>query len=306
MKGAIPLPSSRKAAIFLWLVPVLFLVVSAIPSSRILHERASVAQTGERGVRSGGLILGISKRPAFAFGFRNFLGDLAWLQAVQVAGSRRISRDDYDRLDILLKTVGNLDPHFAVPYLLGGIILGDSPDHVGAALDTLERGRAYHPLEWRLPFYIGYIKYFSLGDPIGSGKAIEEASRIPGSPPYFPLLASRMLSEGRETKTALALLDGILRQESDPARIEVLKKRIGEVVVERDIQELERSVEAFRRRNGEFPSTLADLVHTGLLPRLPAEPNGGRYILDPDGTVRSDRVTGRLKVFKPSGTGEER
>jgi len=246
-----------------------------------------------------GLLWQIGRHPAFTFGFRNVVADAAWLQAVQVSGSRRMSRDDYDRLDILLKTVGNLDPHFVVPYLLGGVILGDSPDHVEAALDTLERGRAYHPLEWRLPFYIGYIKYFSLGDPIGSGKAIEEASRIPGGPPYLPLLASRMLSEGREPETALALLDGILRQESDPVRIEVLKKRIREVVVERDIQELERAVEAFRRRNGEFPSTLADLVRNGFLPRLPAEPNGGRYILGPDGTVRSDRVSTRLRVFRP-------
>ncbi len=306
MKGAIPLPSSRKAAIFLWLVPVLFLVVSAIPSSRILHERALVAQTGERGVRSGGLILEISKRPAFAFGFRNFLGDLAWLQAVQAAGSRRMSRGDYDRLAVLIRIVGNLDPRFVVPYLLGGLLLGDSPDHVGDALDILEKGRNNHPADWRFPFYTGYIRYFSLGDPLEGGKALMVASRIAGSPPYLTFLSTRMLSEGKKPETALAFLRGMVREETDPARLEILRKRMREVIVERDIQFLERAVDAYRQNTGEAPATLTDLLRSGLIPRIPVEPHGGRYLLQPDGTVRSDRVTDRLKVFKSSGTGEKR
>ena len=306
MKEANPLPFPRKAASFLWLVPVLFLGVSVIPSSRILHERASVAQTGERGVRSGGLILRISKRPAFAFGFRNFLGDLAWLQAVQTAGSRRMSRRDYDRLAVLIRIVGNLDPRFVVPYLLGGILLGDSPDHVGVALDILEKGRNNHPADWRFPFYTGYIRYFSLGDPLEGGDALVAASRIPGSPPYLPLLAARMLSEGRKPETALAFLSAMLNQETDPARREILNRRIREVIVERDIQTMERAIEAYREKTGEMPAALTDLLRSGLLPRIPDEPHGGKYFLQQDGTVRSDRVTGRLKVFKPSGTGEKR
>lgn len=296
---------SRNASRFLpgcalaWSLFMALLGFQALLSSEVARTRpVTVPERAGRDERAG-LLWQISRRTEFAFGFRNFLADIAWLKAVQVAGSGRLHRDDYDRMDVLIQTVGNLDPRFDVPYFLGGIILGDSPDHVGAALDTLERGRAHHPREWRLPFYIGYIRYFSLGDPIGAGRAVEDASRIPDSPPYLPLLASRMLSEGREPETALALLDGILRQESDPSRIEVLEKRIREVVVERDIQELEHAAEAFRRRFGRFPPTLADLVRTGVVPRLPSEPNGGRYILGPDGTVRSDRVTTRLRVFRP-------
>ncbi|MBK5095481.1 MAG: tetratricopeptide repeat protein, partial [Deltaproteobacteria bacterium] len=96
------------------------------------------------------------------------------------------------------------------------------------------------------------------------------------------------------------------REETDPARLEILRKRMREVIVERDIQFLERAVDAYRQNTGEVPATLTDLLRSGLIPRIPVEPHGGKYLLQPDGTVRSDRVTGRLKVFKPSGTGEER
>jgi hypothetical protein len=282
------------------LLPLVFvlLVAQGLMSFQTERSRRYLFEGEKTTDAPRGLQWHIGRHPAFTFGFRNVFADAAWLQVVQISGSHRMSRGDYARLDVLLQTVGSLDPRFDVPYLLGGLILGESPDHVEAALDTLERGRAHHPREWRLPFYVGYIKYFSLGDPIGSGRAIEEASRIPGSPPYLPLLASRMLSEGRETKTALALLDGILRQESDPARIEVLKKRIREVVVERDIQELERAVETYRRRHGGYPSTLTDLVRTGMVLRVPAEPNGGRYLLSPEGEVRSSTMPNRLKVFR--------
>jgi hypothetical protein len=107
-----------------------------------------------------------------------------------------------------------------------------------------------------------------------------------------------MLSEGREPGTALAFLAEMERQETNPARREVLKKRISEVIVERDIQSLERAADAFRIRFGEYPDNLSDLVQAGIIRRIPVEPHGGTYILSSGGEVRSDRVKQRLKVFR--------
>jgi hypothetical protein len=278
---------------------LLLFAVSVVLSFRMNEERQQAARKGAYPPPArGGLLTEISRRPSLAFGFRNFLGDMVWLKAVQVSGDRRMAREDYDRLHHLLDTVINFDPQFKVPYLLGGIILGDSPDHSREALQTLARGRKNHPSEWRFPFYIGYIRYFSLGDPIGGGKALVEASHVPGSAPYLPLLAARMLSEGREPETALAFLDEMMRQETNPGRREALLKRVREVIVERDIQMLERAVEEYRRRTGRSPDDIAGLAGTGLIPAVPGEPNGGKYFLAPDGKIHSDRVGTRMKVFR--------
>jgi len=292
--------STARAAAFavLWVLPIFFLAASALLSSRILHERSLVSRTRDS-LRGGeNLLHQVSRHPAFAFGFRNFLGDLAWLGAVQVAGSRKMTPGDYDRLYILIKTVGNFDPRFVVPYLMGGIILGDSPGYARKALDILNRGVKSHPADWRFPFYIGYTQYFSLGDPLEGAKALEEAARMPESPSYLPLLAARMFAEGRAPETALAFLERMVREETDPARLKVLNRRIREVIVERDIQTLETAVAAYQERMGTTPSMLSDLVLAGLIRTIPEEPNGGRYVLSPDGTVRSNRVTSRLKVFR--------
>jgi len=125
-----------------------------------------------------------------------------------------------------------------------------------------------------------------------------EAARLPGSPAYLPGLASRMLSEAREPGAALALLETIVRQENDPARRAVLERRIREVTVERDLQALERAVESYREKMGTVPRELSDLVRAGILSGIPKEPNGGRYLMEPEGKVRSDRAFQRLRVFQ--------
>ena len=178
-------------------------------------------------------------------------------------------------------------------------MLGDSPNHAGAALDLLTRGEGQFPSEWRFPFYNGYVQYFSLGNPEEGGIAILRAARIPGSPEYFPLLASRMLSEGHRPATALAFLQGMTERETDPRRKASLEERIRRVIVERDLQSMEMAIAEYTSRVGAPPGTLADLVQGGILPRIPEEPYGGRYLLAPEGGVRSDRAPReRLRVLR--------
>ncbi len=282
-----------------WLLSMLFLASSAVFSSSLSQVRREGVAAGREGAAREDLLLMISRKPAFSFGFRNFLADLSWLQAVQVAGARRMTGGDYDKLDRLVRTVNNLDPRFDIPYFLGGLVLGDSPDHVPQALDVLGRGWESHPGDWRFPFYIGYLRYFSLGDPGGGGRILEAAARLPGSPTYLPLLAARMLSEGRQPETALAFLTEMMKHETDPTRLAILERRIREVIVERDVQMLEMAVESYRKKTGSLPPGPSALVREGLIGSVPAEPNGGRYLLSRDGSVRSSKMPHRLKVFRP-------
>jgi len=253
---------------------------------------------GDTGIPSS-LLGAVSRRPVLSFGFRNLLADIAWLEAVQVSGNRKMTRDDYDRLSDLLSTVVRFDPRFVIPYLLGGIVLGDSPGHIGAALDLLARGERQIPSEWRFPFYTSYVQYFSLGNPEEGGTALLRAARIPGSPAYFPLLASRMLAEGNRPETALAFLQEMTARETDPRRKASLEERVRRVIVERDLQSMEMAIATYTAAVGAPPRKLADLVQEGMLSRIPEEPYGGRYLLTPDGGVRSDRAPReRLKVFR--------
>jgi len=273
------------------------LLVSMGMSWRLLPLR-DVPELGQMVREVPGLLVAVSRRPEFAFGFRNVLADVVWLQAVQVAGGRKLTPTEYDRLYVLLNVEADLDPKFEMPYFLGGLVLGESPLHVRDALRVFERGKVTHPADWRFPFYMGFTHYFSLGDGLAGGGAMAEAARLPGSPAYLTGLASRMLTEAREPEAALALLETITRQENDPVRRSVLERRVREVTVERDLRALERAVERYREKAGVAPENLSALVKEGILEGIPPEPNGGSYVIDRGGRVRSDRVSQRLRVYQ--------
>jgi len=273
------------------------LLVSMGMSWRLLPLR-DVPELGQMVREVPGLLVAVSRRPEFAFGFRNVLADVVWLQAVQVAGGRKLTPTEYDRLYVLLNVEADLDPKFEMPYFLGGLVLGESPLHVRDALRVFERGKVTHPADWRFPFYMGFTHYFSLGDGLAGGGAMAEAARLPGSPAYLTGLASRMLTEAREPEAALALLETITRQENDPVRRSVLERRGREVTVERDLMALERAVERYREKAGVAPENLSALVKEGILEGIPPEPNGGSYVIDRGGRVRSDRVSQRLRVYQ--------
>jgi hypothetical protein len=277
--------------------PVLLMLLSTFVSGKFsslgLHVKRSDPSRDSYGV-----IALIAKNPSFSFGFRNMLSDVVWLEAVQTAGNKRVEDTDYGLLARQLNLVADLDPRFTVPYLLGGLVLSESPSHTKDALDLLARGRSSHPNDWRFPFYIGYTQYFSLGETIEAGRSMREAARLPGRPPYLPLLASRMLSEANDPQAALNLLASVAGQETDPVRRSALERRMMEVAVERDIQFLEKAMEVYRGVNGFYPDDLHDLVEAGVIVSIPKEPNGGRYLLERGGKVRSSKISHRLRVFQ--------
>ena len=77
------------------------LLVSMGMSWRLLPP-GDVPESGLRVRDVPGLLIAVSRRPEFAFGFRNVLADVVWLQAIQVAGNRKLTPTEYDRLYVLL------------------------------------------------------------------------------------------------------------------------------------------------------------------------------------------------------------
>ena len=85
------------------------LLVSMGMSWRLLPLR-DVPDSGQQVREVPGLLMAVSRRPEFAFGFRNVMADVVWLQAVQVAGNRKLTPAEYDRLYVLIFVEADLDP----------------------------------------------------------------------------------------------------------------------------------------------------------------------------------------------------
>lgn len=270
------------------------------------------------GVSSGGVLMALERqRPAAVraeelsylpkgehlkvavLGYDEFAADLIWLKAVQHLGATRQSKGGYFWAYHAVDVVTDLDPKFLPAYVAAGTILGVWAGLLHESIEILQKGMREHPDVWQLPFYIGYDYFYELCDPARAAPYFQAAAGLPGAPSYLPSLAARMTVAGGDPGAALEFLQRLYEQTSDPRLRGALEQKMKEVIVERDIRELEDGVRQYRARHKRIPRTLAELAAKGIVPRLPDEPFGGRYELDPSsGTVRAVGRSERLDIYR--------
>jgi hypothetical protein len=236
-------------------------------------------------------------KPAL-LGYHHLGADILWLRLLQVLGNKRNSSDEYEWIYHALDVITTLDPQYAYAYYVGGNILGDLAKRPDLSNRLLEKGAGENPEVWYVPFLLGYNHYFLLDDPAKGAEYMMRAAGLPDRPAYLPGLATRLSAEAGNPATALVFLEARLRETQDPQLREEFINRMKEVKIERDIQLLERAVESFRTTHRALPPTLTALVAERVLSRLPQEPFGGEYHLNPKtGSVSSSTHPNRLRTF---------
>ncbi len=207
-----------------------------------------------------------------SLGFAALVADYHWLHAIQIVGGERGRTEKHaPLLARLLDVVTALDPWVGHPYRFGALWLTDSPDSVRFANRLLERGIAYHPLDWRNRHYLGFNLFYYLGDEARAADVLAPAVALPGAPAYLgPLVAKLRL--GHADLDATEIFVSQLAQDADDGykRAEYLKE-LDEIAVERLARSLDAAREEYRRRNGRDIASVEDLARgpTRVLSALP-------------------------------------
>lgn len=236
-------------------------------------------------------------KPAL-LGYHHLGADILWLRLVQVLGNKRNAADEYEWMYHALDVITDLDPQYAYAYYAGGVVLGDLAHRTDLSNQLLLKGTDANPTVWNIPFLLGYNHYFLLDDPAKGAEYIMRAASLPDRPDYLPGLATRLSAEAGNPETALAFLEARLAETQDPQMREFFVKRMKEVIIERDLQMLERAVETYRTKHRALPGSLMALVAERILNGLPQEPFGGEYRLDQEtGAVSSSTHPERLRTF---------
>jgi tetratricopeptide (TPR) repeat protein len=237
-------------------------------------------------------------KPAL-LGYHHLGADILWMKTLQVLGKKHNSADDYVFIYHALDVITTLDPQYAYPYYVGGVVLTNLGNRVDLSNQLLEKGHGENPNEWNLPFLLGYNHYFHLGDAAKGAEYIGRAARTTGAPSFLPGLATRMYAEAGDPDVALQFLEALWKDNPDLAVREKLAIRANEIIIERDLRTLEVAVVQFRQKHAKLPARLSDLVSSGYLTAIPEEPFGGIYQLDSaTGEVSSSSRSTRLKVYR--------
>ena len=230
-----------------------------------------------------------------ALGFDALAADVYWIRAIQHYGRQRLSRApgqrDYGLLHPLLDLTTSLDPHFDIAYRFGAIFLSEpqpgGPGRPDLAEALLMKGIAAQPDKWQFYHDIGFIHYWTLGDPETAARWFRRGAERPNALTWLAPVAAAMLTQGADRASARQLWQRLAASQED-----WLRRRAALALAQLDaldqIDELERAI---ARAPGP-PYSWTSLVRDGVLPGMPVDPGRTPYELDPS--------TGRVTVSRQS------
>jgi tetratricopeptide (TPR) repeat protein len=250
---------------------------------------------------------------ALSFGFEPVIADYYWIQALQVVGDAERPAHRNETVAALIDLVTGLDPWVDHPYRFAALWLTENEAEVRHANHLLEKGIAYHPLDWRNRFYLGYNLFFYLEDNAQAADALESALAFSDAPDYLGSFVTRLRASGDGLDTAVLFLQQLLAQTEDEyARAEYLAI-LDEIETEQRARLLDRARAEFQRRNGRDIAAPGELWN-GPLRVLsgapPAHPQiaGQRWVIDrASGEIVSAYYGRRYRVHtSPADEAEKR
>jgi hypothetical protein len=242
----------------------------------------------------------------FSFGLRSVAADITFLEAIQVFGGIKKPRTAHEgaaddrALDRLLTYSTDLDAKFAGAYRFAGnamprVTSDGKVTNVLQAESILSKGARERPDDWRIPFALGFIQSYYLGHFGDAARNLALAAQAPGSPPYVGLLSTRAAADAGDLDFAEKLAQVMAAEANEESTRADWQKRLLDLAMERDLRSLETAVARYKQRTGSPPRDVNELVKGGDLRRIPREPHGGRYELEPSGEPYSTAAK-RLRI----------
>ncbi|MCB9792963.1 MAG: hypothetical protein H6741_09570 [Alphaproteobacteria bacterium] len=217
------------------------------------------------------------------------VADLLWVRTVLEFGANYDAAPDPAWGQWLIESIEGiteLDPRWRTPYFFGGVMLR-LVGEIDASTEIFKRGAEALPEDPFFPFSVGMNYYMHHGDPEEAARWVEMAAERPKAPDWYKVAAVSFRQNARQRPQAIRYLQEELASTQDDNMREELERRIAELVHEELVERFAQAAEAHTQRTGAPPERPADLVGSGLLRQLPADPLGGEWVVDIDGQIRS-------------------
>ena len=227
-----------------------------------------------------------------ALGYHTMVADLTWVRAVLLFAEATHDKDSPENklLAGMLRTVSILDPHWRTPHFYGGGMLRVNGD-IDASDEIYARGMAGLPNDPYFPFSLAMNAYLYRKDVERAARFLDIAAKVPGAPPWYSAAAAGVLDKEGRTSAALQYLREQIQAATDEESKAPLVRKYQRVLHDYFSDELTRLVPIYEQHFQKPLAKPEDLVKlpADLLPKpallkdgkLPPEPMGSRWILDP-------------------------
>lgn len=188
---------------------------------------------------------------------------------------------DFPAISRLIHNAVQLDPYNMDAYYFGQATLIWEVGQVEVANELLDYGMRYRTWDWQLPFFAGFNHAFFLKDYQAAASYYQKAGELSGSDLFKRLAGRYMLKSGR-TDMAIGYLSSLIKSERNPAIKKTYQIRLAAF---REVRRIEVARDKYKARTGHLPDSVQRLVQAGVLSSMPIDPYGGKFFLEPDGTV---------------------
>ncbi len=223
-----------------------------------------------------------------SLGFPELMADIIYLWSIQYYGDYQAD-DRYRFLEhIYANVIGELDPRYVDPYLIGSLIMTVEAQEPEMALRLLDKGIEANPDEWILPFEAGFLCFDELGDHVRAASYFRKALESPDAPPAIRRLLAEMYNRIGDKRTSLRHWLEVYEGAEDGYVRDVAWRHVHDIRIEVDLMDLEEAIERHRELRGSPPVNLEALIESGVLDRVPLDPDGNPYHYDArSGEVKS-------------------
>jgi hypothetical protein len=188
---------------------------------------------------------------------------------------------DYPAMSRTIHTALKLDPYNMDGYYFAQAILVWDVGQYKIANNLLEYGMKYRTWDWYLPFFAGFNYAYFLKDYPHAAQMYMRAGELSGNS-MFETLAGRYLQLAGKTEMAIAYLVTMEKGARNPAVKKTFQTRLQAF---REVLFIENAMKRFKAERGELPTSIDELVADGYIKKLPHDPYGGTFYLEPDGNV---------------------
>ena len=228
--------------------------------------------------------------------YQDLGADLVWLRSIQYYGYHLMTDRRYEWLGHIFETLTRLDPFFIAAYHFGSITLAWDARQPTPAIKLLRTGTKDNPLNWQLPFDIGFIYYSLLNDFDAAGYYFLIASKLPGAWNVLSRWSAFAFERAGKNEISRQIWTDIYNQTNNQAIKALAERNLTLIQADEDIAILQAAVKKYRTAFGKNPPNLYELLKIGYVKYLPKDPWGGLYVLK-DSIVFSPKAN-RLRSGK--------
>lgn len=201
---------------------------------------------------------------------------------VLVADTFRMSAGEFELQAQLQKDISWLNPAHEDNYYIAAAILSE-PQLIPTSQQILRRAADARPRDWTPLFYYGFNRYhFEKNPSAGAQALLEGVPRALDQGDRWALenLAARWIEQGYKSADAATMVENMARNapEGNFRRyLEIRARRL------RDLDVLKQRAADFREKYGRPLQRLEQLVETGMITAIPADPFRQGFSIDANG-----------------------